>query len=237
MTASSPSNGLPWGLFERLRPDQIEAIRATRPVAYVPWGALEWHSHHAPIGLDGLMAHGLASALARACGGVVLPPVYAGTDTIKPFKGFRHTLEHAPETIERLCSEYLAQLDDEGFRVLVVVSGHSAGGHLGALRAAVDGFTARAGPRALLVAAFDPVRDVYPPDHAAHGETSLQLLFAPDLVDLGRIPAGPPPTLDADGVWGADPRTASAEDGAAILDLFVHRTHLLLQPLFDRYLP
>mgnify|MGYP006201188507 CR=1 FL=1 len=34
------------------------AVRAEAPVAYLPWGALEWHSYHAPIGLDGLPVGG-----------------------------------------------------------------------------------------------------------------------------------------------------------------------------------
>jgi hypothetical protein len=35
-------------LFTDLRPDQLEQTLAEAPVAYVPWGALEWHSVHLP---------------------------------------------------------------------------------------------------------------------------------------------------------------------------------------------
>ena len=54
-----------WGFYELLRPAQIEAVREKAPIAYIPWGALEWHSYHNPIGLDGLKARGLCEALAQ----------------------------------------------------------------------------------------------------------------------------------------------------------------------------
>jgi creatinine amidohydrolase len=95
-----------WGNYETLRPVQIEAIRQRTPIAYLPWGALEWHSYHAPIGLDGIKAHGLCEALAREIGGVVLPPVYIGTDTIKPFKRVSSYLEHSAEIVTKLCHEF-----------------------------------------------------------------------------------------------------------------------------------
>jgi creatinine amidohydrolase len=224
-----------WGPYERLRPAQIEAIRRRAPIAYLPWGALEWHSYHNPVGLDGMQAHGQCCALARRTGGVVLPPLYAGTDTIKPYKGFAHTVEHRAETIRALCREFLEQLADEDFRLIVVVTGHCGGGHVEALRAAVAAFMdAQTGATALLVPSFEPMQDRYPSNHAARGETSFQLLFGPGLVDLSLVPPGDAPTLDDDGVWGEDPRLASADEGTAMLDLFVERTLTLLQPYLDQ---
>jgi hypothetical protein len=48
-------------------------------------------------------------------------------------------------------------------------------------------------------------------DHAGHWETSLLLGARPGLVHLDAIPAGG----EVDGVIGADPRTANAQDGLA----------------------
>lgn len=212
-----------WASYARLRPDQIEAIRASTPVAYVPWGALEWHSYHAPVGLDGIVAEGLAEALAARTGGVVLPPFYVGTDTIKPFKGFPHTLEHAASTVEMLATEVLRELAREQFGVVVLITGHLGGAHMGALeRATASAREALPQTRFLFFGSFQPIEDTFPPNHAAHGETSLQLAVEPEPVDLARVPS-PAPTLDDDGVWGADPSTASAEVGEAIRALFVER--------------
>lgn len=225
-----------WGCLERLRPAHIEAIHARTPVAYLPWGALEWHSTHNPVGLDGMQALGQCRALAERTGGIVLPPVYVGTDTIKPFKGFRHTIEHGAGTVRTLCQEFLEQLADEGFSVVVIVTGHCAGGHVGALRAATDAFAAsHPAVDVVVIPSFEPIQEAYPSNHAARGETSFQLLFEPETVDLSQIPPGPAPTLDEDGVWGDDPRPATADDGAAILALFLDRTVPAVRQLLDRH--
>jgi creatinine amidohydrolase len=211
-----------WGKYEQLQPAQIVAIRAQAPIAYLPWGALEWHSYHAPVGLDGIKAQGLCEALAQETGGVVLPAVYVGTDTIKPFKGFHHTIEHSAATVTKLCLEFLDQIADEDFRVIVLVAGHYGEGHVKAIQAAAEAFRARR-PEVGLWAFPDsvPVEGVYPANHAARGETSFQLLFMPELVDLGTLPAGRETTLDDDGVWGEDPRQASAAEGKEMLQVFL----------------
>src|SRR6478736_6625150 len=79
-----------WGLYEQLLPAEIESIFARTPVAYLPWGALEYHGKHAAVGLDGLKAHGLCVELAKAAGGLVLPPVYIAANTIKEAKDLAH---------------------------------------------------------------------------------------------------------------------------------------------------
>ena len=226
-----------WGRYDHLRPAQIDAVKARTPVAFLPWGALEWHSVHNPIGLDGILAHGQCCALARVVGGVVLPAVFAGTDTIKPYKGFPHSIEHAASTIRVLCDEFLEQLAGEDFSVIVVITGHCGAGHVEALRASVDEFAAaHHGKRgALLLPSFEPMQDRYPSNHAARGETSFQMLFHPDLVDLSQLPDDRIATLDQDGVWGEDPRTSSAEEGAEMLNLFVERTLPLIRENIRRY--
>lgn len=224
----------PWGRYERLRPSQIETILAASPVAYIPWGALEWHSYHNPIGLDGMQAFGQCCALAAETGGVVLPPMYVGTDTIKPFKGFRHSVEHKPATVRALCHELLQQLHEEAFRAAVIVTGHCGGGHVTALRETVEE-ARRLLPdlRVLLIPSFEPMQDVYPSNHAARGETSFQLLFDGDLVDLDALPDDRVATLDEDGVWGDDPRAASADEGRAMLAVFVERALPAIQHLLS----
>ena len=87
---AAPAN---WGEYARLRPHQIAEIMSLVPVAYLPWGAIEWHSYHNPVGLDGFIAEAQCRALARKNGGLTFPVVFAGTDTIKPFKGFKYMKE------------------------------------------------------------------------------------------------------------------------------------------------
>jgi len=221
-----------WGAYELLRPAQIEAIRNAAPIAYLPWGALEWHSYHNPIGLDGLKARKLCEALAEKTGGVVLPPVYVGTDTIKPFKGFHHTLEHKIETVKALCAEYLEQLADEDFKVIILVTGHYGGKHVEAIKETAAAFAA-ANPKASVWALTDaePHEGFFDPNHAAYGETSYMTYLYPETVDLSLLPADRVATLDEDGVWGDDPRKANASDGGRMLDVFVQQALPKIQQL------
>ena len=225
-----------WGKYEQLRPAQIEAIRAQAPIAYVPWGALEWHSYHAPIGLDGLKAQGFCEAMAQETGGVVLPVVYVGTDTIKPYKGFHHTIEHPAETVTMLCLEFLQQIVDEGFKVIVLVTGHYGEGQVKAIQKAAESFR-ESHPRIGLWAFPDsePLEGAYPKNHAARGETSLQLLFKPELVDVSTLPSGRETTLDDDGVWGEDPRRASRAEGASMLQVFLNNALPKIQKLLQEH--
>lgn len=70
----------PWQVqVELMLPHQVEAAIAARSVVYLPLGSIEYHSHHLPLGLDGLTAHGICTRAAAASGGVVLPTLWFGT--------------------------------------------------------------------------------------------------------------------------------------------------------------
>jgi len=58
-------------------------------------------------------------------------------------------------------------------------------------------------------------------NHAARGETSFQLYFEPDTVDLSLLPSDRVATLDDDGVWGDDPREATREEGERMVHAFI----------------
>lgn len=217
-----------WGRYEELRPREIEDIVARHPVAYIPWGALEYHSYHNPIGLDGIKAHGLCVELAEAVGGCVLPPVYHATSTIKTHPTAhqnRHSIEHSADFVEMLCRELIQQLIGESFRIVVVLTGHCGEPHFSILKTVGQEIQAQHPDRWIWVLAEFEVLEpgLLAANHSARGETALQLHFRPDLVRLDRIPAGPAPTLERDGVWGEDPRRATAAEGKAIARAFVER--------------
>jgi creatinine amidohydrolase len=71
--------------YEVSRPAHLREMLARSPVAYVPFGALEWHGEHGPLGLDGLKAHHLCARTAERTGGVVFPPVWWGAFDTMPF--------------------------------------------------------------------------------------------------------------------------------------------------------
>lgn len=215
-----------WGLYEQLLPAEIESIFARAPVAYLPWGALEYHGKHAAVGLDGLKAHGLCVELAKAAGGLVLPPVYVAANTIKEVKDLshrRHSLNFREETVRTLAREHLEQLGDEKFRVVFLLAGHVGQPHYDLLKDEASKFNAsQNGTQIIATSETDLVSpDLVRVNHAALGEISFLMNLYPQCVDLARLPKDREPTLADDAVWGPDPRTASAEKGRLYTAAFV----------------
>ena len=187
-----------------MRPGQLEAAARRFPVVYVPFGLIEWHGRHLPLGNDALKAHAILVKCAEQYGGVVYPPVYFhegfGRDRMVPVLGT--LFEH---------------LKRSGFRVIVGVSGHDVQEQVEMIDLALAPVVAGGG-----VAGFAMIEvglslsSESDCDHAAKWETSNMQFFYPDLVDLGEL-GEEPMALDMRAPWGIggdDPRThASAEVG------------------------
>lgn len=208
----------PGGYYPDLLPDEFRSILSERPLAVLPWGALEFHGPHLPLGLDGLVADAFAARLVERTGGILFPTTWWAVTTLP------HPLSvQIPAPVVRaLFDALLAQLADIGFRQVAVVSGHYAHPHELLLMDAASAATARglpvlaAPPLALL---GDPARL----DHAARWETSQLLAVRPDLVRLERLDAqigadSPSTHLLETAVLGEDPRsTATPAAGRQIV--------------------
>lgn len=211
--------------YELARPDDYHAARDAAPIAYLPWGAHEWHGLHNPLGLDTLKVHGICLALRDETGGVVFPPIYCGHQTMKPYAGFDSTLEYSKQCVQMLANETLDQLANEGFRVIVILMGHYGPLHVQALNEVIADFNARQN-KALAVGYPDyaPLKDEgIRGDHAGQTETSYMMLFHPESVDLSRLTTQGELDMFVDGVDGIDPRggNASAEFAENALKLLV----------------
>ncbi len=231
-TSSSESSLPKWGRYGDLRPNQIDAIRERSSIAFVPWGALEWHCLHAPIGLDSTKAENICLAIAEQTGGVVLPAIPLGVNTIKPYKGFAHSIDISADLASSVAEEICIQLADERFSVVILLTGHYPPEQIDALEeGARRAREAAKGTKFLVWADNQLMGDVFRGDHAGATETSFQMLFAPESVDLKSLPDREL-TLDGDGVMGEDPREASAERGqrqlAVILENAVPMVNELL---------
>lgn len=209
--------------LEELKPREIDEVLGKFPIVYIPWGSLEWHGVHNPIGLDTLKVYHLCLKSAERTGGVVFPPIYCGYETMKPYLGFKKTLEISKETVQSLAKEYLEQLYDEGFRIFIILMGHYGAKHVEALREVAKEFLEK----------HPDVRGIFAPDptfvadkgirggHADLYETSLMMFFRPDLVDLNLLPKQREITIEEDGIGGDDPRSSTQEWGEKIADLLV----------------
>ncbi len=95
-----------------MRPAQLEAAARAFPVAYVPFGLIEWHGRHLPLGNDALKTHGILVKTAERFGGAVYPPVF-----------FRNLFNQ--EALVPVLTDLFERLKKTGFRVIIGISGHN----------------------------------------------------------------------------------------------------------------
>jgi creatinine amidohydrolase len=207
-----------WGRYTELRPHQLSAIQAQHPVAFLPWGALEWHGPHLPFGLDGITAETIAERVVQRTGGVLLPTTWWPITTL-PHAG---SLALPSTVVRALWDAIFTQMAAAEWRVLVILSGHYAQGHELVLMDAAEQAMRSTN---LLVLATPPLAmvDETMLDHAALWESSQLLALRPDLVDmdaLGEEPLRP----ETSAVLGRDPRNAASHTlGQRALSLAVER--------------
>jgi len=188
--------------MQLMRPGQLEAAARRFPVVYVPFGCVEWHGRHLPLGTDALKAHGILVKCAERFGGVVYPPVYFHS-------GFNR------ENLEPVITDLFQRLKASGFRVIVGVSGHNIKQQIDMIEKSLepvvaDGTVAGIGLWEISLSK-GPESGT---DHAAKWETSDMMFFYPGTVDLTQLGTGPlaPSMKPPDGIGGLDPREHASRD-------------------------
>jgi creatinine amidohydrolase len=217
-----------WGYYAELRPDALERLRAAAPVAYLPWGGLDWHGPHLPLGLDGFVAEEIATRAVKRTGGALLPV------TSWPASSVPHhaSVGLTSTTLRAVLDDLFASLARSGWRVVVLVNGHYGPAHdLVTMAAAQDAIT-RHGILALAIPPLALV-DEEMLDHGGLWESSVLMATRPDLIDLDALGSGPL-SLASSGVIGRDPRTASTSLGVSALNLALERLTNAVSGLLER---
>ena len=217
-------SGPPKVHYVELLPHEFRERMRERPLAYLPLGTLEWHGEHLPIGTDALISEGIMVDCAREVGGIVMPAIHLGPDSVRTgsdgemligMDGAETTtpkrrLEGSAYWVSDgfflcLIEAILAQLKRAGFKA-VFAEGHgmSRGPFV---RQAAD-LEARFGMKVLGVTPEVANRWKSLKDHAALNETEGVLAVRPDLVDLSKL--GDDRSVAPQGVRGVDPRAADA---------------------------
>ena len=226
--------------LELLLPHEIEAALAERSVVYIPLGSIEYHSHHLPVGLDGLNAHGVCLHAAARTGGVVVPTLWYGV-------GGGHTtypwtiMARSAATLVELLTQTLSRLTELGVQTAVLFTGHFADEQLEMIDALAADANAAAGPLRVLSLAVNRTDSPVAPDHAGIFETTLLSALKPELIQLDRlpsqaeVPAPDPvgavgfdhrhdPSHPLWGVMGPDPRSFDPAGAAELLEQVVRWT-------------
>ncbi|MEM7534275.1 MAG: creatininase family protein [Chloroflexota bacterium] len=237
-------------LLGELTRDKIAAI-APDSIAVLPTAAVEQHGPHMPIITDTLLCGTVAERAAeKANANVLVAPVfcYGNSHHHRPFEG---TLSLTSQNYIASVIDVLEGLVLSGFKKLVILNGHGGNmesndligldfthrlGH--PVTIATGSYWDIARP-ALVEKGIIPSERI--PGHAGRFETSMMLALRPDLVDteamvetqaveadvLSAVNVGAGVKVKIHGAWAAgtgysdDPRVASADEGAAILDAVV----------------
>lgn len=202
--------------LEKMFPTEIEARLAVNPTLFLPFGTVEWHSHHLPVGLDGLVAEGICRRAADLADAILAPVSYWAVGGVP----YPYTLNLPVEIIEPLLVAVFEQFGAMGFRVIMAFTGHFGLDQTLTIKRAALTVMERSPVTILPLTEYDLVTDSYKGDHAAVGETSLLWTLYPDLVRLEAVPA----ESSLDGIIGPEPRgAASPEMGQEILQTIATR--------------
>jgi creatinine amidohydrolase len=222
--------------YEEMLPDELEIVLREYPVAYVPFGSLEWHGKHLPYGNDALKAHGILVRTAQKYGGAVVPPTYwghMGHWQIGNHPGLSYDLT------DRLFIEIFEGLVVAGFRVIIGVTGHDVKPQVDSLQKAVNSISdylisplGRTVGFAMMEGSLNLDDPDVGMDHAAKWETSILMALRPELVDIKRlagvdkdeIESGRGMDINGCGISGKDPRIyASKEVGEKAIEKIVDK--------------
>jgi creatinine amidohydrolase len=238
-------------LAEMTTAEAADAVAAS-PVVLLPAGAFEQHGPGLPLATDLVRAEQVAERVADRLGGraVIGPAVPVG---VSPHHmAFAGTVTLTTTTLAAVLREYADSLHRHGWRKVLVITGHG-GNNATLATVAQDLLTTHPdlqfawSPLTALAAdvvAGMGVSEVH--GHSGEAETAQMLALVPHLVRRELLAAGTTrlaeldalgtltrrkggPTLaarydqlSANGVLG-DPRRATPEDGAALVDAIVAR--------------
>ncbi|MCW6005713.1 creatininase family protein [Micromonospora sp. CPCC 205371] len=231
--------------------DVREHLAQRRPVV-LPFGAYEQHGPHLPLATDTAMATAVAQRVARRTGALLLPAVAYGETSGNA--GFPGTVSLSFDTVRAITLDICAALVRHGASSLVIVNGDF--GNRAPLAQAAREAGVRLGLPVLVVDYPDLPRIAAeicqtPPAgdgfyHADEVETSIMLAVAADSVRMERAvaeyPRFPPAfpaaftgleKISASGVFG-DPRPATAEKGADLLERLAEAATTLVEAYLDQ---
>jgi len=173
-------------------PDFIEAIHQSQGVCVLPFGIIEKHGAHLPLGTDLLDVRFAVLNAVRQEYAVVFPEYYFGQ--IFEAQQQPGTVAYSLATQLTLLQETVKEMARNGCKKVIIVNGHGGNNHLLPLFAQAQLAT----PRDYVVYVFGlidqnvpgrPAKKTQLDMHAGESETSLMLIARPDLVHIDRATA------------------------------------------------
>jgi len=207
-------------VLERLTWTEVrDALRAGKTTMIIPVGGTEQSGPYVALGKHNRRVAILSERIARELGNALVAPVvaYVPEGTTSPpseHMRFPGTITVPAAVFEQAIESAAESFRAHGFRDVVLLGDH--GGYQSNLRAVADRLNARWATTSAR-AHFIPEYYRASGGHADRDDTSLMLATDPSMVRLRELRSAPRPSA-ADGVYGDDPRAATAERGRALAD-------------------
>jgi len=182
------SSDVPIQYEELTAPEFLVAVEKSSQTCIIPFGVLEKHGPHLPLGTDLLDVREIATRAARQEYTIIFPEYYFGQ--IFEAKHQPGTIAYSHRLIWDLLQETCVELARNGLKKIIIVNGH--GGNNNFLKYFCQVQLAQR--RDFAVYLFEPTED---PEikklmqtnfdyHAGETETATMLVHRPDLVHLDR---------------------------------------------------
>lgn len=197
-----------------------DALRAGMTTIIVPVGGVEQSGPYVALGKHDRRVALLSVRIARALGNALVAPVvaYVPEGSIAPPEGhmrFPGTLTVPDEVFEATLESAAESFRAHGFTDVVLLGDH--GGYQRDLQAVVERLRRRWGSDGAVRVHVIPEYYRARGGHAGRDDTALTLATAPSMVRLRALRAAARPGA-SDGVYGEDPRGATAARGRTLAD-------------------
>jgi creatinine amidohydrolase len=122
--------------LDELTMKEFKARVGKGSVVIWPIGATEEHGDHLPLCTDSIQPERVAEDVAKLTGALIAPPLrYGNCGSTANFPG---TISLSFDTLRAVAFDVVSELARQGFRKIVVLSGHAGRLHMAALRLAAE---------------------------------------------------------------------------------------------------
>ncbi len=172
---------------EMTRPElEMYLNNKSNPVVIIPFGAIEQHGVHLPLGTDSLSAIEICKAIAKKTDSLVLPLTWVGYS--EQHMGFKGTITFSQDTLARIISDTIRCLSCHGLKRILIVNFH--GGNTDIINFAVNESSRKY--KVNIITNSPEIEDSEDTlknydFHAGKGETSFMLHLFPELVDTDKM--------------------------------------------------
>jgi hypothetical protein len=122
--------------FDELSTQETAQAAKDGKVIIFPLGSVEEHGAHLPLCTDSIQPEYIALEVAKKTGCLVAPSIRYGI--CNATRNFPGTLTIQFDTLYRLAHDVLSELVRNGFKKIIVMSGHAGNSHMVALRLAAQ---------------------------------------------------------------------------------------------------